>query len=194
MERKTALLVVDVQNDFCPGGSLAVPEGDEVIAPLNKMIKYGKENGWLIIASRDWHPKVTNHFQPYGGMWPVHCVQNSEGAKFHPDLRINNAVIISKGTNPDENGYSAFDGKTENGLTLARLLKLNKISEIYVGGLATDYCVRASVLDATELMYCVVFLRDACRAVNLKPDDEEKAIRAMQNVGVVITDTGDVIS
>ena len=111
--RKRALILVDVQNDFCPGGSLAVPNGDEVVWPLNEMIAYALKNDWLIIASRDWHPAVTKHFKDYGGIWPIHCVQNTHGAEFHRNLLISSDTIISKATQADEDGYSAFEGKTD---------------------------------------------------------------------------------
>lgn len=184
---KKALLIVDVQNDFCPGGALAVPNGDEVVKPLNRMVNLAKKNGWLILASRDWHPAVTIHFKDYGGIWPVHCVQNTKGAEFHPDLNATDAVIISKATRPNEDGYSAFDGKTDKGDPLDDFLKKNGVEEIYIGGLATDYCVKASVLDAIKRGFTTYLLLDSCRAVNLKPGDGEKAVDEMKLAGVFIT-------
>lgn len=198
---KTALLVVDVQNDFCPGGSLAVPNGDEVVEPLNKMIERAVKEGWPVIASRDWHPEVTNHFQPYGGPWPTHCVQETEGALFHRDLRLTiDTVIVSKRTKKDEDAYSAFQGgayrwgmgggplvSTPGQYGLHELLQARDVDTLYVGGLATDYCVKATVLDALRLGYKVYVLHHACRAVNLQPDDGRKAIAEMMEAGAVIS-------
>ncbi len=134
-----ALLMVDPQNDFCPGGSLAVKEGDQVGEPLNLMAAYAKKNNWILTASRDWHPKKTNHFAKYGGVWPDHCVKNTNGAKFHPALKVTKEVMVfSKGTLKDQDAYSAFDGHSRFGETLADYLKSYGVDEVYVGGLATD--------------------------------------------------------
>lgn len=188
-----ALLIVDVQNDFCPGGALAVSDGDQVVEPLNKMISYAAKDGWLIVASRDWHPAVTNHFKDYGGKWPVHCIQYTHGSQFHPDLKVKGSSIVSKATKPDEDGYSAFDGKLSNGQSLVSLLKMVGVTEVYIGGLATDYCVKASALDSVKLGFVTKLLFDACRAVNLQPDDEQKAIAEMQAAGVVVITTNEVM-
>ena len=144
-EKKKALLVVDVQNDFCPGGALAVAEGDQVVAPLNQHIKEFLKRGEPVFKSRDWHPRQTKHFAEHGGTWPVHCVQDTKGAEFHPDL-VDDIHIrtISKGMG-DEDSYSAFDG-TDLALQLQRL----GVEEVWVGGLATDYCVKNTVLDALK--------------------------------------------
>ena len=195
---KKALLIVDVQNDFCPGGALAVPHGDEVIKPLNKVVDYAKRNGWLILASRDWHPAVTKHFKNYGGIWPVHCVHYTPGAKFHSELIACEAVIVSKGTQQIEDGYSAFDGRTDSisfgGWKLAAFLEINDVSELYIGGLATDYCVKASAMDATKNGFKTYLLLDACRAVDLKPSDGDKALKEMENAGIVVTTTQEVLN
>ncbi|MEJ7618495.1 MAG: isochorismatase family protein [Pyrinomonadaceae bacterium] len=141
--KKRALILVDVQNDFCPGGALAVSDGDQVVAPLNELIEEFLTRGDLVVKSRDWHPPQTKHFAAHGGIWPVHCVQNTRGAQFHPQLcddpRI---VVVSKGLG-DEDGYSAFDNTG-----LASILRAHNVEEIWVGGLATDYCVKHTVLDA----------------------------------------------
>ena len=186
---KKALLLVDVQNDFCPGGLLAVTHGDEVVSPLNRMVRFAKNNGWLIVASRDWHPEVTNHFQKYGGLWPVHCVQGTKGAEFHPALNVAGAVIISKATKPDENGYSPFDMTAEDssGRTLEKVLREAGVTEVYLGGLATDYCVKAAAIDAARLGFKTVLLLDAVRAVNLKSTDEAYALEEMILAGVLIS-------
>lgn len=194
MAEKTgkALLVVDVQNDFCPGGALAVKNGDRVIAPLNKMMSYARKNRWPIFPSRDWHPPESKHFQPFGD-WPVHCVQDSYGAQFHPSLKISGAdYIVSKGTDPNENGYSPFEGKVYF-RPLDEILHYFGVKEIYIGGLATDYCVKAACLDARKLDYAVYLLTNACRAVNLKPGDNIRALNEMMNAGVKITTTDEVI-
>ena len=185
--------MVDVQNDFCPGGSLAVPDGDAVVAPLNHMVDFARKNGWSIFASRDWHPAITTHFAQYGGKWPVHCVQNTHGAEFHPNLDVKDATILSKGMYDGQDGYSAMWG--------ACLIKQDALVNIveskttfYIGGLATDYCVKATALDAKYLGFNVVFLADACRAVNINPGDGTSALQEMKSAGVVITMTDEVIN
>jgi len=178
---KRALIVVDVQNDFCPGGTLAVAEGDKVVAPLNKLIQEFLERGEPVFKSRDWHPEKTRHFQAYGGTWPVHCVQHTKGAEFHPELMDDMHIrVISKGLG-DEDSYSAFDG-TDLALQLQRL----GIEEVWVGGLATDYCVKNTVLDALKEGFRVKALKNAMRPVELKPGDGERAIAEMQNAGAVL--------
>lgn len=180
-EKKRALIVVDVQNDFCPGGTLAVEHGDEVVAPLNKLIESFLERGEPVFKSRDWHPPQTKHFSDYGGTWPVHCVQNTRGAEFHPNLLDDKHIrVISKGLG-DEDSYSAFDG-TDLALQLERL----GVKEVWVGGLATDYCVKNTVLDALKHGFRVKALKDAMRAVELKPGDGDQAIAEMEAAGAEI--------
>jgi nicotinamidase/pyrazinamidase len=180
--KKKALIVVDVQNDFCPGGSLAVAHGDEVVAPLNKLIREFLDRGEPVYKTRDWHPARTKHFSAYGGVWPVHCVQNTRGAEFHPDLlddpRIN---IISKGIDESADGYSGFDGTN-----LGELLRDEGVAEIWVGGLATDYCVKETVLDGVHQGFKVQALADSMRAVNVNADDGAKAIAQMRHAGAEI--------
>ena len=184
MEKGSALLIVDVQNDFCPGGALAVPDGDAVVPVLNRYIELFKARGLPIFASRDWHPAVTSHFQPYGGTWPPHCVQGTPGAAFHPALGLPpQALILTKGTDPESDAYSAFQAVTADGSPFDRFLRENGITHLYVGGLATDYCVRASVLDARRLGLAVTLLRDAVRGVNLQPGDAEQAMAEMAAAG-----------
>ena len=175
---KRALLVVDVQNDFCPGGTLAVAHGDEVVPPLNRLITEFLEHGEPVFKSRDWHPASTKHFADFGGTWPVHCVQNTKGAEFHPDL-IDDIHIrtISKGLG-DEDCYSGFDG-TDLALQLRRL----GVEELWVGGLATDYCVKNTVLDARKEGFKVKVIEEAMRPVNIQPDDGAKAIPEMRAAG-----------
>ena len=180
-EKKRALIVVDVQNDFCPGGTLAVEHGDEVVAPLNELMEEFLQCGEPVFKSRDWHPPKTKHFSDYGGTWPIHCVQNTPGAEFHPNLLDDKRIrIVSKGLG-DEDSYSAFDG-TDLELQLQRL----GVEEVWVGGLATDYCVKNSVLDALRKGYKVKALEDAMRAVELHAGDGEKAIEEMQAEGAEI--------
>ena len=178
---KRALVVVDVQNDFCPGGSLAVERGDEVVAPLNRLIEEFLGRGEPVFKSRDWHPARTKHFAAYGGTWPVHCVQNTRGAEFHPELLDDPRIrIISKGTG-DEDNYSAFDGTD-----LASLLRRQGVTEVFVGGLATDYCVKNTVLDALREGFKVRALTEAMRAVNLQPGDDARALEEMRRAGAEI--------
>jgi len=190
----TALLIVDVQNDFCPGGALAVPEGDQVIAPLNRAAVWVAQRGGLVVASRDWHPPNTRHFKEFGGLWQVHCVQGTSGAAFHPDLRLSDGtIIVSKGTGTEDDGYSAFEGHTDDGRTLHEMLQAHGVRRLLVGGLATDYCVRASVLDALKHGYEVVVLTDAIRGVNLQPDDSARALQEMQAHGARLVPTDDAL-
>src|SRR5438128_11918280 len=178
-EKKKALIVVDVQNDFCPGGWLAVANGDEVVAPLNKLIKEFLDRGDPVYKTRDWHPKQTKHFAVYGGTWPVHCVQGTRGAEFHPGLSDDPRVtIISKGIDERADGYSGFDGTN-----LAESLREEGVEEVWVGGLATDYCVKHTVLDALREGFEVRALADSMRAVNIKPYDRAKAIEEMRAAG-----------
>jgi nicotinamidase/pyrazinamidase len=185
MERASALLIVDVQNDFCPGGALGVPGGDRVVEPLNRAAERFAEAGLPVFASRDWHPAVTRHFSQYGGTWPPHCVQGTPGADFHPGLRLPaGTMVISKGTAPDLDSYSAFEGVLEDGTTLASCLATLGIGHIYVGGLATDYCVRSSALDAVQAGLRVTVLTDGVAGVDLKPGDSALALEEMIRAGV----------
>ena len=180
-EKRRALIVVDVQNDFCPGGALAVAHGDEVVAPLNKLIAEFLERGAPVIKTRDWHPATTKHFAAYGGTWPVHCVQGTKGAEFHPELSDDARIqILSKGLG-DENSYSAFD-RTD----LASQLHKRGVEEVWVGGLATDYCVKNTVLDALKEGFEVKALKNAMRPVELQPGDGERAIEEMREAGAEV--------
>lgn len=179
-----ALIVVDVQNDFCSGGSLAVPDGDAVVPIMNEYIARATDAGIPIFASRDWHPPVTRHFVAQGGEWPPHCVQGTHGAEFHPDLRLPpGTVIVSAGTGPEDEGYSAFDGELPGGQSLADALHARGVEHVYVGGLATDYCVRMTVLDALKHGFAASLLADASRAVDVKPGDGERATNEMLAAG-----------
>jgi nicotinamidase/pyrazinamidase len=184
MKSKKALLVVDVQNDFCPGGALAVPQGDKVVPALNKYIKIFSKKKLPIFASADWHPVRTKHFRDFGGAWPVHCIQNTKGAAFHPKLKLpKGAILLYKGMDPEQDSYSAFQAEDLRGIGFAKLLHLLAVKELYIGGLATDYCVKSSVLDALKHGLKVKLLMDAARGVDLKPGDSEKAIKEMVKKG-----------
>ncbi|MFH0936907.1 MAG: nicotinamidase [Candidatus Daviesbacteria bacterium] len=181
---KEALIIVDVQNDFCPGGKLAVKEGAQVVEPINQLLSYGREKGWVRAATRDWHPAVTTHFD----IWPVHCVQETEGAEFHQNLDLKDEVVFSKGMGPEENAYSGFDGKSEEGENLEEFLNRYFVKKVYVVGLATDYCVKATALDAANKGFETTVLLEACRAVNINPTDEQKAVEEMEGAGVIVTE------
>jgi nicotinamidase/pyrazinamidase len=177
-----AFLVVDVQNDFCPGGSLAVPEGDRVVPVINRIM--GRFP--VVVASKDWHPHQTVHFQK----WPVHCVHNSPGAEFHPALdSIKIQQVFLKGTGNKDDGYSAFEATN---LDLTQYLKSKGVDELYVSGLATDYCVRASALDAVRAGFKTYVVSDAVAAVDVKPGDGQRAIEEMMKSGVVAVSSADV--
>ena len=186
-----ALLIIDVQNDFCAGGALAVSRADAVVNPLNRLIAAFTCTGAPVFASRDWHPAVTAHFTDYGGIWPVHCVADTPGAEFHHELRLPAAtVIVSKGQDPESHGYSAFDGRLADDTTLADDLAARRVHHLYVGGLATDYCVRQSVLDARKRGLRVSLVTDAIAGVNIHPKDAERALIEMCSAGAetIITD------
>ena len=193
---KSALLVVDVQNDFCPGGALAVPNGDQVIAPLNIMISLFKRHDGLILFSRDWHPRNTKHFAEFGGKWPAHCIQGTWGAELNSKLNTTHlptAIDIIKGTSQEDDGYSPFEGIMMLGsFSTGQLLRSQEITELFIGGLATDYCVKAACLDAIRFGFKTCLLLDACRAVNINPDDGDRAIEEMRQSGVVIATTKEV--
>jgi nicotinamidase/pyrazinamidase len=183
-----ALVIVDVQNDFCKNGSLEVKGGDEIVQPINDLIK--KEKYEVIIATLDWHPQnhesfKVNHPQ---GIWPVHCVQNTKGSELHPQLDVNKINhIIQKGTNPKIDSYSGFFDNDKTSQTgLDKLLKRLKVSEVDVVGLALDYCVKATAIDSSNLGYKTRVFAELTRAVNIKQGDDSKAIEELIKNGVVI--------
>ena len=178
IDKHTALVVVDIQKDFCPGGALAVHEGDRVVPVLNKYIEKFRKADSPIIYTRDWHPSSHSSFRDQGGPWPQHCIRNTQGAKFHPDLaKPRPEEIVSKADKKDE-AYSFFQG-TE----LAGKLRQRGIRRLLVGGLATDYCVKETVLDGLKYGFEVYHLDDASRGVNVKPDDSELALQEMTAKG-----------
>ena len=183
-------MVVDVQVDFCPGGALAVPQGNCVLEPINRLLHIATENHRPVIATRDWHPQESSHFTSGGGRWPPHCVADSKGAAFHPDLVLPaHTIIVSKGLQPNENGYSAFDGIDDKQLSLLNVLSAHSIDNVVVCGLATDYCVRATVLDAMRSGFSAFVVVDAIAPVNLNKTDGEEATREMQGAGAHMVDT-----
>ncbi len=179
LEPNSALIIVDVQNDFCPGGSLAVSEGDEVVPVLNRYAKRFDEANAPIFATRDWHPADHVSFKEQGGIWPVHCVRETEGAAFHADLRLpEGTTIVSKAQAPAEEAYSGFQG-TE----LAQHLRERGVENVYVGGLATDYCVKSTVLDALHAGFDTYYLADASRGVEVNAGDVASAESEMEAAG-----------
>jgi nicotinamidase/pyrazinamidase len=183
-----ALLLVDPQNDFCPGGALGVAEGDQVMPILSEWAAAAAAAGVPIFVSRDWHPPRTTHFKEYGGVWPPHCVQGTPGAEFHPALRLPSSVlIVSKGMGEAEDAYSAFQARDANGVMLADLLRSRGVQRLYVMGLATDYCVKASALAGLEHGFAVVLVQAGCRAVDLQPGDGHAALSAIQTAGGVLS-------
>ncbi|MEM2922641.1 MAG: nicotinamidase [Candidatus Bathyarchaeia archaeon] len=168
--RSAALIIVDVQKDFCPGGALPVPDGDAVVPILNEYILRFKKAEAPVFATRDWHPPNHMSFRPYGGPWPTHCVQGTDGAEFHSGLRLpKDVIVISKGTTGENEGYSGFEGTD-----LEFRLRAVGVKTLFIGGLATDYCVRATALDALSRGFKVALLVDAVRGIDSK--NSQKAI------------------
>jgi len=193
MADKGALVIVDVQNDFCPGGALAVPYGDSIVPILNLYIDIFKEEGMPVYATRDFHPEKTLHFKEYGGMWPPHCIKGTIGARLHPDLRLpQGAVIITKGTDPEEDAYSGFQGLDSEGRGFKEALTAAGVKDLYVGGLATDYCVKATVLDGLKEGFTVYLLVDAVRGVDREEGDSERAVEEMKEKGALMMDLGEI--
>ncbi len=179
-----ALVIVDPQVDFCPGGALAVVEGERVMPVLSELAAAFAAAGAPIYVTRDWHPPQTRHFD----RWPPHCVQGSHGAEFHPDLHLPPGyILVSTGTKPDEDGYSGFEGRTPAGRPLAEDMRARGVRSLHVGGLATDYCVRATVLEARARGFEVTVHKDAIRAVEVTPGDGERALDEMRRAGARIT-------
>ena len=191
-EERTALLVVDLQNDFAdPAGTLAVAGGEAIVPVVNAAVRSAQEDGALIVVTQDWHPETTPHFAKDGGVWPVHCVAGTWGAELHPSFAVPVDVPrVRKGTN-GEDGYSGFtmrdpESGDETPTELEDLLRRRHIERVVVCGLATDYCVKATALDALRLGFDVALLGDAVAAVNLDPHDGDRALAEMAGAGVVI--------
>ena len=179
MDRFSGLIIVDVQNDFCPGGALAVKKGDRIIAPLNRYIPYFQAVRAPIFATRDWHPKNHISFKDRGGPWPPHCVQGTKGANLHPDLHIPyGTAVVAKGFLVDQDAYSGFQGTD-----LEARLRENRIRRTFIGGLATDYCVKQTVLDSLTCGFETFLLEDAVQGVEVKRGDSKAAIEEMVKRG-----------
>ena len=173
------LLITDIQKDFLPGGALPVKGGNEIIPVLNAYTKRFEDAKAHIFASRDWHPPNHVSFKAQGGPWPPHCVQGTDGAKFSPELTLpSSVVVISKATNPEHESYSVFDGTS-----FAHELKMCDTGRLFVGGLATDYCVVSTVLDARKLGYKTVVLMDATLGINVEPGDVDRVVESMLKAG-----------
>jgi len=182
--RRDALVIVDVQNDFCPGGALGVRDGDRIVPVLNRYIERFRRAGAPIYLTRDWHPSKTKHFREYGGVWPPHCIQGTPGAAFHPALAAPpDAEVVSKGMDPEQDAYSAFQALDRLGRPLPTVLRGRGTRRVFLGGLATDYCVKETTLDATRHGLQTVVLLDAVGAVDLAPGDGERALAAMRAAG-----------
>jgi len=187
-DRTTALIVTDVQNDFAdPNGSLYVKGGEDTIAFINDEIARAEAGGALVVYTQDWHPATTAHFEKDGGIWPVHCVKESWGASFHPKLQVIDSHVIQKGSG-GEDGYSAFTVRDprsghQTHTQLGELLHESGIQRVVVVGLATDYCVKSTALDAIAREFEVIVLREGVRAVDLQPGDGDRALEAMAAAG-----------
>jgi nicotinamidase-related amidase len=186
-----ALILVDIQNDFCPGGALAVNEGDQIVPIVNRLMSRFP----LVISTQDWHPPDHVSFRERGGPWPPHCVQGTRGAELHPDLKTDTiAHYFHKASSPDTDDYSEFAGKDERGRTLDQVLRDPGTRKLYVVGLATDYCVLETVLDGLKLGYEVFAVRDAMRAVNVNSADGEQALKKMSDSGATLVTSDEVLN
>lgn len=182
-------MVVDVQMDFCPGGALAVKNGDKVVPVLNSVIEAFERQRLPVFFTRDWHPIDHTSFKSRGGTWPPHCVKGTPGAEFQPGLRIPKAaVIISKGSSRDAEAYSGFQGTD-----LEQRLKSLDVDEIFLGGLATDYCVKETTLDARKAGFSVTVMDDCTRAVDARPGDGDRALADMRRAGAKLATSSEVI-
>jgi nicotinamidase/pyrazinamidase len=191
-DAQTALLVVDLQNDFAdPGGALAVGGGESVVPAINEEIRYAIEAGALVVATQDWHPPSTPHFAKDGGIWPAHCLADTWGAELHPGLALpGDAPRVRKGSN-GEDGYSGFTMRDpvtgeEAPTELDRILRDREVTRVVVCGLATDYCVKATAIDAARLGYDAELMVDGIAAVNLAPGDGNRALEEMRAAGVKV--------
>ena len=174
-----ALVIIDVQNDFCPGGALAAPNGDKVVPVINNIM----DKFEIIVASRDWHPPESTHFDK----WPKHCIAGSKGAEFHPDLNLSKIQkIFSKGTENKDDGYSAFEATNANFMAY---LKKYEITEVYYCGIATEYCVKETATDSMKNRFDTYVINDAIAPVEHNPGDGEKAIAVMQESGIKFIDS-----
>lgn len=179
---KRALIIVDVQNDFCPGGALAVNNGDSVVPVINRLM----DRFELVISSQDWHPRETVHFEK----WPPHCIADTEGAAYHPALNSDRIDLrLLKGTENRDDGYSAFEATNSS---LTDYLHAEGVQTLYVCGLTTDYCVKATALDALREGFHTCVVTDAIAAVNLQPGDERKALNELYAAGCMLLDSNEI--
>lgn len=185
---------VDMQNDFCPGGALAVAEGDRVVPVFNRLAQWVRNKNGIVALTADWHPEQTTHFD----IWPRHCVADTEGAAFHPDLAVEaKDIVLRKGMGANEDAYSGFDARLPDGTKLAEVVRPKKQETVAVviGGLATDYCVKATVLDALKQTDAGVYvIEDAIAAVNIQPNDGEQAIQEMKAARAVFMTADTIIN
>lgn len=171
-----ALIIVDVQRDFCPGGALPAPKGNEIIPVINKVMNKFK----VIIASKDWHPANTIHFEK----WPPHCIRGTEGAAFHPDLHQEKIETVAlKGTGNTDDGYSAFEATN---LDVAHWLKKNRVNTVFITGIATEYCVISTAIDAVKSGFKTYCITDAMASVNVHAGDEAAAFKKMKETGIIL--------
>ncbi|MGY0288339.1 MAG: nicotinamidase [Thermoproteota archaeon] len=184
--RSSCLIVVDVQRDFMPGGALPVPQGDIIIDPLNRLIELFSSKGLSIVFTRDWHPRDHISFSDRGGPWPPHCVMNTSGAEFHPNLRApHNVVIISKGTERDKEAYSGFQGTNLHDILLEKGIK-----RLFIGGVATEYCVKSTVLDALEIGFETIVVEEAIKGI--RREDEIRAKEEMIDSGAILASINEI--
>ena len=177
---KDALVIVDLQNDLCPGGALAVPDGDKIVPIINALIpRFDK-----VFTTQDWHPADHISFEAQGGIWPPHCVVGAPGVDFHPGLKVEGAIQIHEGEESDREAYSGFQSSD-----LEDQLKNRGVEQIFVCGLATDYCVKATVLDGIKSGFGLVVIADAIKGVDVKSWDSEAAIKSMKDAGATVTDS-----
>lgn len=188
--KDAALVLVDLQNDFCPGGALAVQEGDAVIPVVNQLLEVFP----LVVATQDWHPVDHISFTAQGGRWQPHCVQNSHGAQFHPLLEQSKIdLIIWKAFAQDRDAYSGFEGVDHKGRSMDVALKSAGVKKIYIAGLATDYCVKATALDGLKNGYEVFVIKDAVRAVEINKGDGERALQELISQGAKIISSDSIL-
>jgi nicotinamidase/pyrazinamidase len=181
-----ALVIIDFQNDFTPGGALAVEEGDEIAEPIRRLA----DEVDVIVATRDWHPPDHASFETQGGPWPIHCVQGTPGAELHASIQdLDIAAIVDVGREREDEGYSGFENSD-----LARILRDHDVDEVYVVGLATDYCVRASAIDACREGFDVTVVSDAIRGVEVEPGDSERALADMSEAGARIASSSELLA
>jgi nicotinamidase/pyrazinamidase len=186
-----ALILVDIQNDFCPGGALAVTEGDQIVSVVNRLMPRFP----LVVSTQDWHPANHVSFKERGGPWPPHCVQGTRGADLHPDLKTDAiAHYFRKASSPDKDDYSEFAGTDDRGRTLDQALRSYGVKRLFVAGLATDYCVLETVLDGLKHGYEVFVIADATRAVNVNPTDGENALQRMTESGAQLVTSNELVT